>query len=126
MTFKPHRDSRPLNERPVAVQMEAVFHQSIKDILTKKQQGKVMGAFRQVLAQFHSEQVPLPLSQGQELVQAGLLAIVDTARKAYIEGYFEGHSKEDWEVPEPEIEWVESDACAACTKAVEQYTGRKL
>ncbi|MGP1609110.1 MAG: hypothetical protein ACTS5G_00285 [Burkholderiales bacterium] len=49
MTFKTMRDHRPLEERPVEVQMEAEFHASIRGILTKKQQGNVMGAFRAVI-----------------------------------------------------------------------------
>lgn len=126
MTFKPQRDSRPLNERSVAVQMEAAFHKSIQGILNKKQQGYVMGEFRKVRAQFMSEQVPLPLSQGQELVQAGLLAIVDTARKAYNEGYVEGVNLHESVNPDVDTAWFASDACAACTKAVEMYAGRKL
>ncbi|AVJ51831.1 hypothetical protein Vid5_gp76 [Pantoea phage vB_PagS_Vid5] len=125
MTFKPQRDSRPLNERSVAVQMEAVFHQSIQGILNKKQQGYVMGEFRKVRAQFMSEQVPLPLSQGQELVQAGLLAIVDTARKAFVEGY---QRSSDMKQSDEMLQWAweQSEAYAACVKAVEMYAGRKL
>lgn len=50
MSFKPHRDHRPMSERPLEVQMEAKFFQLIAPLLTKKQQGKVMGAFREVIA----------------------------------------------------------------------------
>ena len=47
MAFKPFRDNRPMKDRPLSVQMEADFHSRIKDVLTKKQQGYVMGAFRE-------------------------------------------------------------------------------
>ena len=47
MVFKPFRDDRPMKDRPLSVQMEADFHSRIKDVLTKKQQGYVMGAFRE-------------------------------------------------------------------------------
>lgn len=50
MTFKPHRDSRPMAERPLEVRLEASFFQRIQPLLTKKQQGKVMGAYREVVA----------------------------------------------------------------------------
>lgn len=49
MTFKTFRDGRPLDERPAQVQMEAELHASIRGILTKKEQGNVMGAFRAVI-----------------------------------------------------------------------------
>lgn len=52
MSFKPHRDSRPMAERPLDVQMEAKFFQLIQPLLTKKQQGKVMGAYREMIACF--------------------------------------------------------------------------
>lgn len=47
MAFKPFRDSRPMKGRPLSVQVEADFHSRIKDVLTKKQQRYVMGAFRE-------------------------------------------------------------------------------
>lgn len=50
MAFKPHRDSRPMAERSLHTQIEAEFFQHISGFLTKKEQGKVMGAFREVLA----------------------------------------------------------------------------
>lgn len=50
MAFKPHRDNRPMSERPVEVQLEAKFFSLIRDGLTKKQQGRVMGAYRTVCA----------------------------------------------------------------------------
>lgn len=49
MSFKPFRDSRPMSERPLEVQMEAAFFQRIQPLITKKEQGKVMGAYREVL-----------------------------------------------------------------------------
>lgn len=52
MSFKPKRDNRPMTERPLNVQMEASFFQSIQPFLTKRQQGKVMGEFRRILAEF--------------------------------------------------------------------------
>ena len=51
MAFKPHRDSRPMAERPLEVQLEAKFFQAIQPLLTKKQQGKVMCEFRNVITQ---------------------------------------------------------------------------
>lgn len=50
MTFKPHRDSRPMAERPLDVQLEAKFFDLIRWDLTKKQQGRVMGAYRAIVA----------------------------------------------------------------------------
>jgi len=52
MSFKPLRDSRPMTERPIAIQLEAQFFKTIQPLLTKKQQGKVMGAFRETLKSF--------------------------------------------------------------------------
>lgn len=52
MGFKPFRDSRPMNERPLEVQLEAMFFESISGLLSKKDQGRVMGAFRESLAKF--------------------------------------------------------------------------
>ena len=45
MSFKPHRDSQPLEQRPLSVQLEAQFHMAIRDKLTKRQQGYVIGRF---------------------------------------------------------------------------------
>lgn len=64
MSFKPHRDSRPMEHRPLEVQMEAKFFQLIQPLLTKKQQGKVMGAYRQALSNF---KVSLEPKTGHEL-----------------------------------------------------------
>ena len=50
MSFKPFRDSRPMAERPLDVQLEAKFFELISLTLTKKQQGRVMGAYRAVIA----------------------------------------------------------------------------
>ena len=55
MSFKPLRDHRPLEERPLEVQIEARFHQAVKDYLTKKQQGRVMGELRAVLKELMGE-----------------------------------------------------------------------
>jgi hypothetical protein len=54
MTFKPHRDSRPMAERPLDVQLEAKFFELIRWDLTKKQQGRVMGAYRAII-QMHKK-----------------------------------------------------------------------
>lgn len=54
MAFKPQRDSSPMAERPQAVQMEASFFQGLS-FLTKKEQGKVMGEFRRVMAEFKQQ-----------------------------------------------------------------------
>ncbi len=54
MAFKPRRDSLPMEDRPRGVQMEASFIQGLS-FLTKKEQGKVMGEFRRVLAEFKQQ-----------------------------------------------------------------------
>lgn len=54
MAFKPRRDSRPMEDRPRGVQMEASFFLGLS-FLTKKEQGKVMGEFRRVLAEFKQQ-----------------------------------------------------------------------
>lgn len=54
MAFKPQRDSRPMTERPRASQMEASFFRGLS-FLTKKEQGKVMGEFRRVMAEFKQQ-----------------------------------------------------------------------
>ncbi|UHS64785.1 hypothetical protein P9600_gp04 [Escherichia phage vB_EcoD_Opt212] len=54
MAFKPQRDSRPMAERPRASQMEASFFRGLS-FLTKKEQGKVMGEFRRVMAEFKQQ-----------------------------------------------------------------------
>lgn len=64
MSFKPFRDSRPMSERPLEVQMEAMFFESIAPLLTKKNQGKVMGEFRRTLANF---KVTLEKKEAREL-----------------------------------------------------------
>lgn len=56
MSFKPMRDSRPMCERPIEVQLEAQFFQLIQPHLTKKQQGRIMGAFREILPSILEEQ----------------------------------------------------------------------
>lgn len=56
MSFKPHRDNRPMSERPVEIQMEAKFFQSIQPLLTKKQQGRIMGAFRETISIYEVRQ----------------------------------------------------------------------
>lgn len=59
MAFKPFRDSRPMEERPIEIQAEAAFFALISGFmehrLTKKQQGRVMGAFRKNLEKFPLE-----------------------------------------------------------------------
>lgn len=54
MSFKPFRDSRPMAERPLEVQAEAAFFSRIQPLLTKKEQGRVMGAYRETLALFRN------------------------------------------------------------------------
>ena len=54
MAFKPQRDSRPMADRPKGIQMEASFFQGLS-FLTKNDQGKVMGEFRRVLAEFKQQ-----------------------------------------------------------------------
>lgn len=54
MAFRPQRDSRPMADRPKDNQMEASFFQGLS-FLTKKEQGKVMGEFRRVLAEFKQQ-----------------------------------------------------------------------
>ena len=63
----------------------------------------------------------------QELYEAGLLAIADTAKKAFIEG-FRAAADQSCCVNDEHAEqyWLRSDVCAAVTKAVEAYAGRKL
>lgn len=63
MAFKPFRDERPMSQRPLEVQIEAEMFGLIRTFLTKKEQGKVMGAFREVISKVkvtpkHSVEVP--------------------------------------------------------------------
>lgn len=51
MSFKPFRDSRPMSERPIEVQLEAAFFAKLGH-LGKKDQGRTMGAFREALENY--------------------------------------------------------------------------
>lgn len=65
--------------------------------------------------------------QEQKVYEAGLLAVVDTAKKAFLEGFCMAADPEYYiDLNDPESAWLNSDVCAAVTKAVEQYVGRKL
>lgn len=83
MSFKPHRDSRPLEQRPLSVQLEAQFHMAIREKLTKRQQGHIMGAFRQVLARLSLD---APKQDNQALFETAVAAILDTSMKALSKG----------------------------------------
>lgn len=63
----------------------------------------------------------------EELFELGLLAITDTAKKAFIEG-FRMAADPDYNVDlnDPESAWVQSEVHAAVAKAVEEYVGKKL
>lgn len=63
----------------------------------------------------------------KELYEAGLLAIADTAKKAFLEGYRAAADQSSDVDPDfAESYWLNSDVCKAVTKAVEAYAGRKL
>lgn len=55
MPFKPLRDSRPIEERPIEIQLEAAFFAQLQPLLSKKDQGRVMGAFREAVSKFKLE-----------------------------------------------------------------------
>lgn len=124
MSFKPHRDSRPLEQRPLSVQLEAQFHMAIRDKLTKRQQGYVMGAFRQVLAQLSLDK---PKQDSQALFEAAVAAILDTSMKAFKEGYNKAliDSINPWHPKQAEDEWVMSEAFEACANMVATLSGDK-
>lgn len=67
------------------------------------------------------------VNQEQKVYEAGLLAVVDTARKAYVEG-FRKAAELSCCVHDQAVEqhWLNSNVCEVCTKAVEDYTGKKL
>lgn len=48
MDFRPLRDSRPITDRPLSVQLEAAFFAKLRH-LSKKDQGRTMGAFREAI-----------------------------------------------------------------------------
>lgn len=63
MAFKPFRDERPMSQRPLEVQIEAEMFKLVSAFLTKKEQGRVMGAFREVISKVkvtpkHTVEVP--------------------------------------------------------------------
>lgn len=63
----------------------------------------------------------------KELYEAGLLAIADTAKKAFLEGFRMAADPDYYiDLNDPESAWLTSDVCAAVTKSVEAYAGRKL
>lgn len=64
-------------------------------------------------------------SDGQLLYEAGLLAIIDTAKKAYKEGFLDGSSEFKHSDEEINDYWLQSEVYAACVKALQQY-GVKL
>lgn len=57
----------------------------------------------------------------QVMYEAGLLAIIDTAHKAYIEGFIEGLNHVDSSEEHAEKEWQQSEVYAACVKVLKQY-----
>lgn len=63
----------------------------------------------------------------EELFELGLLAIADTAKKAFLEG-FRMAADADYciDLNDPESAWLNSDVCKAITKAAEEYAGRSL
>lgn len=63
----------------------------------------------------------------EELFELGLLAIIDTAKKAFLEG-FRMAADPDYNVDlnDPESAWAQSEVYAAVAKAVEECTGSKL
>ena len=65
--------------------------------------------------------------QEQKIYEAGLLALADTSKKAFLEG-FRMAADPDYNVDlnDPESAWAQSEVCAVITKAVEEYAGRKL
>lgn len=69
----------------------------------------------------------IKVNQEQKVYEAGLLAVVDTARKAYVEG-FRRAAELSCCVHDQAVEqhWLNSNVCEVCTKAVEDYTGKKL
>lgn len=63
-------------------------------------------------------------TEGQEMFEAGLLAIVDTARKAFFEGFNEGATEFEHDMGYLQTCWENSETYAACIKAIESYTGK--
>lgn len=122
MSFKPHRDSRPLEQRPLSVQLEAQFHMAIRDKLTKRQQGYVMGAFRHTLAKLSLDE---PKQDSPALFEAAIAAILDTSHKGFIEGYEQSmeDSLNPWHPKNSEDAWLSSDCFAACSKMVTTLSG---
>lgn len=65
--------------------------------------------------------------QEQKIYEAGLLALADTSKKAFIEGYRAAADQSSDVDPDfAEAYWLNSDVCKAITKVVEEYAGRKL
>lgn len=63
----------------------------------------------------------------EELFELGLLAIADTAKKAFLEGYQAAADQSSDVDPDfAESYWLNSDVCKAITKAAEEYAGRSL
>lgn len=122
MSFKPHRDSRPLEQRPLSVQLEAQFHIAIRDNLTKRQQGHVMGAFREALAKLSLD---APKQDSQALFEAAIAAILDTSHKGFVEGYEQAmdDSVNPWHPKNSEDAWLSSDCFAAGSKMVTTLSG---
>lgn len=80
MAFKPFRDSRPMKERPIEIQAEANFFSLInfnEYRLSKKQQGRIMGAFRKNLESF-----PLQGSCKTKLSESLFAVAQDAAKRA--------------------------------------------
>lgn len=121
MSFKPHRDSRPLEQRPLSIQLEAQFHMAIRDKLTKRQQGYVMGAFRHALAKLSLDE---PKQDSPALFETAVAAILDTSHKGFVEGYREG-LPEECEVDEDTLmlAWGSSDCFAACANMITTLSG---
>lgn len=122
MSFKLHRDSQPLEQRPLSVQLEAQFHMAIRDKLTKRQQGYVMGAFREVLAKLSLD---APKQDSQALFETAVAAILDTSMKAFKEGYEQAmeDSLNPWHPKNSEDAWLSSDCFVACSKMVTTLSG---
>lgn len=63
-------------------------------------------------------------TESQEVFEAGLIALVDTARKAFVEGFNEGTTEFPPDADYVQVCWERSETYAACIKAVETYTGK--
>ncbi|AEZ66274.1 hypothetical protein EXT67_20445 [Pectobacterium atrosepticum] len=112
MTFKPHRVQEHLQTHEQ--KEEAAFHKAIKVFLSKKDQGRVMGVFREFRDRRVCNRKPLPGTEEQEPVLGEIPAV------HVLVGYLIKIGDQTYEVTETDFDdhdvtlWLDQGAPVVC------------